>query len=206
MFLANSIIIQHKQVIRSVCFGNLFTKTTSRSGLNYFQINPFVRRVYTYKTKSLPNLLWTSKQFASHFKRFSSNAKQELNNVTNSIKNTKKQPSDWQRLLSLGKKEKWIMLAAVSCLIVSSSITMSVPFAVGKMLDLITDNNFSRDTIFNFCAILCGTFVVGAVANFGRVYLINGASKLNILMCTSIFIHFFVVILESTSNCPRFTK
>lgn len=90
---------------------------------------------------------------------------------------TKPTRSDFRRLLSLARKEKWIMLAAVGCLIVSSSITMSVPFAIGKMLDLITANNFSRETIFNFCAILGGIFVIGAFANFGRVYLINGASK-----------------------------
>lgn len=188
MVLANIIIFQHKQVIRSICFGNILTKTTSRNiKFNSFQINPFVRRIYTSKVtvaKSLPyyyrptNLLLSTikhQQWSSYFKHFAtSNIKTQLNNVT---KNQIKQQSDWRRLLSLAKKEKWIMLAAVGCLIVSSSITMSVPFAIGKMLDLITDNNFSRETIFNFCAILGGVFVIGAIANFGRVYLINGASK-----------------------------
>jgi ATP-binding cassette, subfamily B (MDR/TAP), member 10 len=76
-----------------------------------------------------------------------------------------------------------LILAAIGCLIISSAITMSVPFGLGKILDIIysgdsiTDPAASKQRLNQFTLILCGVFVIGGLANFGRVYLFNNACK-----------------------------
>ncbi|XP_055903419.1 ATP-binding cassette sub-family B member 10, mitochondrial isoform X2 [Eupeodes corollae] len=88
---------------------------------------------------------------------------------------------DVGRLFALAKSEKLVLTAAVGCLVVSSAITMSVPFALGKILDIIFTRDEAgsletMDRLRHFCFILSGVFVVGGLANFGRVYLFNSAS------------------------------
>ncbi|KAI8124290.1 hypothetical protein FF38_08797 [Lucilia cuprina] len=88
---------------------------------------------------------------------------------------------DIVRLVSLAKSEKLVLTAAIGCLIISSAITMSVPFALGKILDIIFDKEGANGEqalgrLKHFSAILLGIFVVGGLANFGRVYLFNSAS------------------------------
>lgn len=85
--------------------------------------------------------------------------------------------SDMVRLLSLAKEEKWFLLASVGCLVVSSAITMGVPFAIGRILDIIFTDTFSQAKLTDFCTVLFGVFLIGGLANFGRVYLLNSASK-----------------------------
>lgn len=69
------------------------------------------------------------------------------------------------------------------CLIISSSITMAVPFGLGKILDTIyskeTDVKETKEKLSKFCMLLAGIFVLGGLANYGRVYLFNNACKLN---------------------------
>ncbi|XP_065363951.1 ATP-binding cassette sub-family B member 10, mitochondrial [Calliphora vicina] len=89
--------------------------------------------------------------------------------------------SDIMRLMSLAKSEKLVLAAAIGCLVISSTITMSVPFALGKILDIIfkkegADGEEALDRLKHFSGILLGIFVVGGLANFGRVYLFNSAS------------------------------
>lgn len=86
--------------------------------------------------------------------------------------------SDFYRLFLLGRKEKWVFLAAMGCLLVSSSITMGVPYSIGRILDIIFTENVAKEKLKEFCMILVGIFVVGGLANFGRIYLMNGACKL----------------------------
>lgn len=61
-------------------------------------------------------------------------------------------------------------------LFVSSGVTMTVPFAMGKIIDIIYTENendtIMKETLTSFSKILCGVFLVGAVANAFRVYLI----------------------------------
>lgn len=85
--------------------------------------------------------------------------------------------SDFGRLLQLAKPEKWIVGASVVCLVVSSAITMSVPYGIGKIMDIIFTETFVAERLTGFCMVMVGVFVVGAVANFGRIYLMNGACK-----------------------------
>lgn len=69
--------------------------------------------------------------------------------------------------------------AAVGCLIISSGITMIVPYALGKLLDIIYSNaeemKAAKERLQDFCLMLGGIFLIGGVANFGRVYLFNSA-------------------------------
>uniref|UniRef100_A0A1A9VRV0 ATP-binding cassette sub-family B member 10, mitochondrial n=1 Tax=Glossina austeni TaxID=7395 RepID=A0A1A9VRV0_GLOAU len=95
-----------------------------------------------------------------------------------SAQKVKVRRKDMVRLISLAKSEKLVLAAAIGCLIISSAITMSVPYALGKTLDIMfdKDDNQSMVKLKNFCTILCGVFVIGGLANFGRVYLFNSAS------------------------------
>lgn len=105
------------------------------------------------------------------------------NNVQNAAQqvakeNIRPKRSDFYRLLLLGRKEKWIFTVAMGCLLVSSSITMGVPYSIGRILDIIFTEHVAKEKLKEFCVILVGIFVVGGFANFGRIYLMNGACKL----------------------------
>lgn len=89
----------------------------------------------------------------------------------------KSKKAELRRLFALAYDEKKAILAAIGCLVVSSSISMCVPFSIGRIMDIITTESMSGQRIADFCLILFGLFLVGAVANFGRIYLINGAGK-----------------------------
>ena len=53
---------------------------------------------------------------------------------------------------------------------------MAVPFCMGKVIDIIYTAS-SQDQLIHrlntVCAVLVGVFVVGGLANFGRVYLMQ---------------------------------
>lgn len=83
-----------------------------------------------------------------------------------------------KRLFTLAKDEKWYLIAAVGCLVVSSIVTLGVPRFIGKLMDMIVMDNFPREKLNAFCFVLFGVFVMGGLANFGRIYLMNSASKL----------------------------
>lgn len=82
-----------------------------------------------------------------------------------------------KRLFTLAKDEKWYLIAAVGCLVVSSVVTLGVPRAIGKLMDMIVLDEFPKDKLHAFCIALFGIFVIGGLANFGRIYLMNSASK-----------------------------
>lgn len=82
-----------------------------------------------------------------------------------------------KRLFSLAKAEKWYLIAAIGCLIVSSAVTLGVPRAIGKLMDMIILDEFPKEKLNSFCIALLGIFVVGGLANFGRIYLMNSASE-----------------------------
>ncbi|KAF8764683.1 hypothetical protein HNY73_022736 [Argiope bruennichi] len=54
---------------------------------------------------------------------------------------------------------------------------MAVPFCVGKLIDMMTSSGDDlKINLLFFCKILVAIFIIGAIANFGRVYLINISS------------------------------
>ncbi|KAM9305324.1 ATP-binding cassette sub-family B member 10, mitochondrial [Gastrophryne carolinensis] len=86
---------------------------------------------------------------------------------------------DARRLLALAQPEKWRLSAAVGFLTVSSVITMSAPFFLGKVIDVIYSNptgDFSSN-LASICALLGGVFLVGAAANGARVYLMQTSGQ-----------------------------
>lgn len=84
---------------------------------------------------------------------------------------------DLLRILSLAKPEYKSLAGAIGLLFISSAVTMSVPFCMGKIIDIIystsQDTTQMVETLSYVCKILCGVFVLGGAANFGRVYLIQ---------------------------------
>jgi len=69
-----------------------------------------------------------------------------------------------------------LLSAAVGLLLVSSAVTMAVPFGIGRVIDIIyttAKDGHMVERLTHFCQILLVIFVVGAFANFGRIYLMQ---------------------------------
>ncbi|EPS38257.1 hypothetical protein H072_7907 [Dactylellina haptotyla CBS 200.50] len=81
------------------------------------------------------------------------------------------------RLLKIARPEaKWLG-AAFCFLLVSSAISMSIPFSIGKILDAAT-NSGGEGTLFGlpmnqFYVALGGVLCIGAMANYGRIILLR---------------------------------
>ena len=138
--------------------------------------------------------------FRKHFQFVST--RWSTNGSTKIIKDKKSNFENIKRLLFLLKEEKYNMVSAIGLLIVSSGVTMSIPFAMGKVIDIIysmdqlkTEKNLLmnqqkvepsgldserqsiRHNLKKVCIVLMGVFVVGALANFGRVFLMRTISQ-----------------------------
>ncbi|CAH0686262.1 unnamed protein product [Spodoptera exigua] len=91
--------------------------------------------------------------------------------------NVKLKTSDIKRLFSLAEPEKWTLAGAIGFLVISSSVTMAIPFSLGKVLDIIysstSDLGAAREKLDTLCLMLCGVFLIGGLCNFGRVYLMS---------------------------------
>ncbi|XP_063134237.1 ATP-binding cassette sub-family B member 10, mitochondrial isoform X1 [Rattus norvegicus] len=98
--------------------------------------------------------------------------------------------SEVWKLLGLVRPERGRLSAAVGFLAVSSVITMSAPFFLGKIIDVIYTNPTEDfgDSLTRLCAGLTCVFLCGAAANSIRVYLMqsSGQSIVNRLR-TSLF-------------------
>ena len=94
----------------------------------------------------------------------------------------KKEKAPLGRLLSLLKPEKFSFSAAVGLLGISTAVTLSVPLCVQRTVDTIFGATtpslgpFSDLTIEQICFGFCGIFVIGALANTGRIWFIQSAS------------------------------
>ena len=60
---------------------------------------------------------------------------------------------------------------------VSSSVTMLVPFFIGKLIDFIqnSDKKEMKEKLKKISLIMFAVFLIGAIANFGRVYIIQSS-------------------------------
>ncbi|XP_071511192.1 ATP-binding cassette sub-family B member 10, mitochondrial-like [Diadema antillarum] len=91
--------------------------------------------------------------------------------------------SEVWRLLSMAKPERYRLVVAIGLLIISSTVTISVPFALGKLIDVIytSASEGSKEEMMErlkmLCTFLAGIFLVGALANFGRVYLMQTSGQ-----------------------------
>ncbi|XP_028844317.1 ATP-binding cassette sub-family B member 10, mitochondrial isoform X2 [Denticeps clupeoides] len=85
------------------------------------------------------------------------------------------QPRDVKRLLQLARVERGRLSAAVGFLVASSTVTMSAPFFLGKVIDTIytcPPDDFSN-SLSSLCIVLAGVFLCGGAANAARVYLMQ---------------------------------
>lgn len=96
--------------------------------------------------------------------------------VENTTKNiNKKRDFELKKLFALAVPEKWRLASAVAFLLVSSSVTMVVPFCLGKIIDLIysPDREKTKENLNRVCLTLLGIFIIGAICNFSRIYLMS---------------------------------
>lgn len=87
---------------------------------------------------------------------------------------------DIKRLFQLAKPEIKSISAAIGLLLISSSVTMSVPFSMGKIIDIVTHPNMEGYlglSMPQFMGLLSAVFAVGAIANSGRVLLFRLAGE-----------------------------
>ncbi|OXV09342.1 hypothetical protein Egran_02899 [Elaphomyces granulatus] len=83
------------------------------------------------------------------------------------------------RLLQVARPEGRKLALAFVLLLVSSSVTMSIPFSIGKIMDIATKSNGEGvNELFGlsvpmFYGALAGIVVLGAAANYGRIILLR---------------------------------
>lgn len=82
------------------------------------------------------------------------------------------------RLIKIAKPETKALGIAFVLLLISSSVTMSIPFSVGRILDLATRPDVEDVRLFGFTMTqffggLAALLTIGACANFGRIILLR---------------------------------
>ncbi|KAI1126792.1 P-loop containing nucleoside triphosphate hydrolase protein [Nemania abortiva] len=81
------------------------------------------------------------------------------------------------RLLRIARRETLPLLGAVSLLLISSAVTISVPLTIGKVMNLATSDSAETTifglTLYQFFPALALVFTMGAAANFGRIILLR---------------------------------
>lgn len=84
---------------------------------------------------------------------------------------------DVRRILTLAHPERWRLSAAIGFLTVSSAVTMSAPFFLGRVIDTIYSSGSDPETmtasLTSLCLVLTGVFLCGGAANAARVYLMQ---------------------------------
>lgn len=107
----------------------------------------------------------------------SSTPKVKLNGVKNgvAVKNITAKKSEIRRLFSLAKPEKWKLTGAITLLLISSTVTMAVPFCLGKIIDVIytEDTDKMKENLKKISLLLLGVFIIGGICNFGRIYFMS---------------------------------
>lgn len=86
--------------------------------------------------------------------------------------------SEIWRLLKIAMPEKRSLAIAFVFLLVSSSITMSIPFSIGKIMDASTQSSDGKELLFGlspgtFYLALGSILTVGAAANYGRIIILR---------------------------------
>ncbi|KAF5385822.1 hypothetical protein D9615_002318 [Tricholomella constricta] len=84
--------------------------------------------------------------------------------------------SSFRKIVALAKPERKPLLIAIGLLLVSSSVSLSIPFTIGKLIDFFSSTNPQIPlglTVWEASAILLILFTTGAVANAGRSFLMR---------------------------------
>ncbi|CAE6346976.1 unnamed protein product [Rhizoctonia solani] len=101
--------------------------------------------------------------------------------VPTSLQTDATQTANLRQLFALAKPEKTTLLTAFGLLLISSSVTMSIPLTFGKLIDFFAHGAQPETlpisvTPMTAGAALLALFTIGAVANAGRVILMRSAS------------------------------
>ncbi|XDV50266.1 hypothetical protein PO909_019345 [Leuciscus waleckii] len=129
----------------------------------------------------LPKSMWTHSRHTVALYSTSTDSKQTSKTVVNQeskvkTSNTLPVPSeDVNKLLQLAYPQRWRLTAAVGFLVIASSVTMSAPFFLGKVIDTIYSSSTEDFTasLTSLCFMLTGVFLCGGAANAARVYLMQ---------------------------------
>uniref|UniRef100_A0A3Q2QKF7 ATP-binding cassette sub-family B member 10, mitochondrial n=1 Tax=Fundulus heteroclitus TaxID=8078 RepID=A0A3Q2QKF7_FUNHE len=88
---------------------------------------------------------------------------------------------DVKRILGLAHPERWRLAGAIGFLTVSSGVTMSAPFFLGRVIDTIyssgADTEAMTASLTSLCLMLTGVFLCGGAANAARVYLMQASGN-----------------------------
>ncbi|CDK24458.1 unnamed protein product [Kuraishia capsulata CBS 1993] len=116
------------------------------------------------------------RQFSSSPTRATKAEKSESGQEKDSETSSKSSFSEIMQMLKLAKPETKLMGLAMLFLCVSSTVSMLFPSIIGKVIDMTKDDStdcikiFNREIpLVNFYVCITITFMVGALANFGRV-------------------------------------
>ena len=75
---------------------------------------------------------------------------------------------------------------------ISSSVTLSVPFFMGKIIDVI-QNEYSKgglqETLQPYLILLSSVFMFGALANVGRIYLLQMSGEILVWLIVEIAVY-----------------
>ncbi|KAF2675787.1 hypothetical protein K458DRAFT_447859 [Lentithecium fluviatile CBS 122367] len=82
------------------------------------------------------------------------------------------------RLIKIARPEAKTLSVAFVFLLMSSAVSMSVPFSIGKILDIATQPEGSKELLFGmdittFYIALAGVLATGAACNFGRIIILR---------------------------------
>lgn len=88
---------------------------------------------------------------------------------------------DVKRILRLAHPERGRLAAAIGFLTVSSAVTMSAPFFLGRVIDTIyasaSDAETMAASLTSLCIMLAGVFLCGGACNAARVYLMQSSGQ-----------------------------
>ncbi|KAL8819768.1 MAG: hypothetical protein Q9223_001867 [Gallowayella weberi] len=82
------------------------------------------------------------------------------------------------RLIKIARPEAKVLGVAFLFLLISSGISMSIPFSIGKIMDIATQPDTGTDQLFGldlttFYIALGGVLAIGAAANYGRIIILR---------------------------------
>ncbi|KAG6879132.1 hypothetical protein C0992_004949 [Termitomyces sp. T32_za158] len=100
----------------------------------------------------------------------------EKTSILSLFRKSPQSTSSFLKVLNLAKPEKKPLLTAIGLLLVSSSVSMSVPFTIGKLIDFFASTNPQIPfglSVWEASACLLLLFTTGAVANAGRSILMR---------------------------------
>lgn len=111
-------------------------------------------------------------------RRYTTNAIRTDTSSTQIVHSVKvKKSSELKNLILLAVPEKWTLIKAIAFLLVSSSVTMAVPFCLGKVIDVVNtmEKTNMKENLNRLTIALLIVFVIGGLSNFSRVYLMSTA-------------------------------